>query len=281
MRLEQVAEVLALANPMHYLSLRQRRDLYGVISSAVFPSEVRDPNGSLQRAEQLLDEGYSLAVATRHFSNADFFVLAGTYRRNSSITQNGDGERHIIIPLAYHMQGPGAKGLFEFFGVTAKTIVTEETVKKGKNKNPSGKELKEGYGFLGYAKTSADELEHGGLVFMAPSATRRALHEPWEKKPIEVLVNLTEQSNKTAFMTVGLDMVRANDYAKRRGYNLFRKFIVTMGPLYTKQQLLEEAEQRGISVDRVMADDMAQLVRPETLGERYAELRTQRLAQRI
>lgn len=266
--IEKAADILTLINPLHYLPMALRRKLYIAGSQALLPNNCIDSSQSFQKAEELAKEGYGLAVVTRHFSNRDFFMLMGLFGKKSGVTRSRGRERAISVPLAYHQLGLGVRGFFNYFGVTPMTIVTEETIRKGKNIDSSGQKLKAGHGFMQYIKTASQALDNGEIVFLAPSATRTALHEPWQGRPIESLVRLTK-SDKVAFVSAGLDIPEVENYADHRGFSFFRRFIVTMGPVYEKLELQGLAVERGTTVDRVMADDIAMLVRPQTLGEAY------------
>lgn len=275
--LEKGAAILTPVNPLHYLPMEWRRNLYVVASQALFPNDCIDTNGIFEKAEKLQEEGYGLVLVTRHISARDFLMLTGLFRKMSGMTRDGSNEREVYVPLAYHQQGLGVKGLFEYFEVFPKTVVTEETVKKGKNIDPSGRILQVGHGFRQYLGAASKALDTGGVVFLAPSGTRTALHELWGGRPIESLIKLTK-TDKVAFVTVGLDIPNVESYANCRGYRFFRKYVVTMGSIRTKEELLQIASAKG-AADRLMANDMALVVRPETLGESFRELREQLLTQ--
>lgn len=275
------ARILTPLNPFHYAPMLWRRNLCIFLSQLLLPNDCLDPNQNLKKVEELVSgEGYGLVVATRHFSNRDFLMLMGRVGKNSrATTRREDQELTLFVPLAYHQLHPGVKGFLEYFGVTPLTVVTEETVKNDKNVSPSGEELPAGFGFLPYIRTAAQALNRGELVFVAPSATRTAFHEPWQGRPIEALVRFTRGNNKVAFMSVGLDIPDVESYEEYRGFHFFRRYIITIGPLYEKLELLQIAKERSTEVDRVMADDIAMLVRPQSLGEAYRELQEQRLTQ--
>lgn len=275
--IEKAAGILTPINPLYYLPMALRRKLYIAGSQTLLPNDCLDTNQSFQKAEELVKEGYGLSVVTRHLSNRDFFMLMGLFGKKSGVTHNRGCERAISVPLAYHQLGLGVKGFFNYFGVIPMTIVTEETVRKGKNIDPSGQELQPGHGFVSYIKTASRVLDNGEIVFLAPFATRTALHEPWQGRPIESLVRLTK-SDKVAFVSVGLDIPGVESYDDYRGFSFFRRFNVTMGPVYKKSELQELAMERRTTIDRVMADGIAMLIRPQSLGEAYRELREQRLA---
>lgn len=279
-KIEKVAGILTLANPLHQLPMPWRRWLYIRGSQFFFPNDCIDPNQSLKKAEELVSgEGYGLIIVTRHLSNRDFLMLMGRIGKDCrTVTRRGKMEISLHVPLAYHQQGLGIKGFFEYFGTYPKTVVTEETVREKRNVSPSGEKLPVGEGSLAYLIAARRALKEGELVFVAPSATRTAFHEPWGGEPIEALLRATRGNDKVAIMSVGLDIPGVDSYEEYRGFNFFRRYTVTMGPVYTKSTLQQLAVERETTVDRVMADDIAMLVRPQTLGEAYGELREQRLA---
>lgn len=254
-------------NPLSRFSREKRRDGWGKFIPWLFPasfSEGEKPKG-LIKAEELVKDGYGLVIASRHFSSRDFLMLTAFVRQKSELTQN----REIYVPLAFHQYTPGAIRLLKYHGVTPRPIVTEDTVAKHKNFDSDGNERKSGEGTTNFMRRATIILNEGGVVFLAPSAKRTLLHEPWEGRPIETFVRLTK--GKLAIISVGFDIGIGpiTSYEKFQGYNLWLEYKVGFGGVYTKEELVDKASQQGISVDRLISDDIAKLTRPEFLGGIY------------
>lgn len=263
-------------NPLHYVPVERRRDGWGAISKTAFPAVFSDgsltkPPGLL-RAEKLGIQGFGIVVVYRHFSSNDPLVLTGFCHNQSEMLD----EKEVFTPLAYHEYTRAAKRLLEYFGVTPLPIVTRETVKKHENYDAAGNTLRLGTGTDQYKVAAKSLLERGGVLFVAPSATRTPTHEPW-KHAIGMLVEAT--GDNVAFMSVGLDIQdpTITNYERYRGFNIRKTYLVSIGDTLTKAELIQRAEERGVTVDQCMSDDMAMLVRPQTLGESYRELRERRL----
>lgn len=268
-------------NPLHYISTERRRDIWGAIAKypfpSIYPEGVLDKPPGLKKVEELARQGYGLIIATRHFSERDFLMLTGFFRDQSEISNGG---RETYAPLAYHQYTRGAKRLLEYHGVIPWPIVTTETIRKRRNFDTHGNKLRPGEGSVLFQSATVGLLNRGGILFEALSATRTLTHEPPRLiKPIEQIID--ETGDKVAVTIVGLDIKDSNviSYEGRQGYNFGTVYLINIGDTLTKQELKDKARKQGIGVDRLVANEMALLVRPETLGDVYKDLREQRLAQ--
>lgn len=259
-------------NPLHHVPMEMRRRGYTALTKRVLPTNYEDSNQSLKKAEELIKEGYGLVVALRHFSNSDFPRVMNVFRIASDLISTG---RKICLPLAYHMHTPASVSVLDYMGVKSFPVVTNETIKKGKNIDKEGKILPLGSGSVAFIRNSRSTLNEGGLIFIAPSAHRVSHHEPWKDPSIDSLM----RAKKVACMSVGVDILEIENYEKYRGFNRGLTYMVTLGELFEKEELQKKAKEKGISVDRFMADDMARLVSPQSLGQYYKELKDLRSPQ--
>lgn len=268
-------------NPAHYLPSEWRRDIWGWLATRLLPGAY--PDGSLTkppgllRAEELVKEGYGLIIASRHFSERDFLMLTAFFRNQSDISKGG---RETYAPIAFHQFIAGAKRLLEFHNVIPWPVVTTETIRKKRNFDVRGNKLRPGEGSILFQSAAVGLLDRAGILFFAPSGTRTLKHEPPRLiKPIEQLIN--ETGDKVAVLILGLDIQdpEVTDYENYQSYNPGLIYTINMGETLTKQELLEEARKQGIGVDKLVADKMAWLVRPSTLGDAYSEIREERLTQ--
>lgn len=258
-------------NPLSHFSKERRRDGWGKIIPWFFPASFiygEKPPG-LIRAEELVDDGYGLIIACRHFSKRDFLMFTAFLHANSTV----DRGREFYTALAFQEYTPGATRLLRYHGVTPKPIVIDDTVNIRKNFDTHGNERPLGEGTRGFVLGARTVLNKGGIVCLAPSAKRTLLHKPWDTNSIEMLLKVTK--DKVAVISVGYDIRigTITNYKKFQGYNLWLEYVVDCSNTNTKQELENKARQQDISVDRLVADDMATLSRPDFLGKEYDYLK--------
>lgn len=270
-------------SPLHYIpSFEWRRNMWGFYISHIFPYAYPDgvstkPSG-LQRAERLVKEGFSLIVYSGHITEEDFLLETALFRHRSSISDDG---REVYTPLAYHQYLEGAKILLEYHNVIPWPVVTIETKKLKRNFDASDRELKLGEGSVLFQEAAVGVLNRGGILFMAGAGTRTELYEPPRAlfKPVEQIIN--ETNGKVAVLRVGIDIQdpTITSYKDYHGFNPGMIYLINIGETSTKLELEKEVEKQGVGIDRLLANDVAMLVRADMLGRGYQDLREKRLAE--
>lgn len=234
------------------------RKLAVVSLSPVLRSEraKTDNDHGVDRAKEVLGQGNGLIIVINHFSLKDPPLAA-----NEIFHHREMGSKKVIAPIAYHMDKSLYHWLGKLIGFKLVPIVTENTVKEGKNNN---RESFEGKGK--YLNASLNLLRQGGIVILAPQGTRQGtLGEP-DKPSVGTLIRLARKKGvkNFAFLFMGFGIKGLDDYSteKTRGFNFFSKYIVNIGACLTNQELMEKAGGDFRAVDGIVYEELRKVVPP-------------------
>ena len=228
----------------------------------------QERNG-LPKAEGLSKDGHGIVVVFNHFSARDPVEILDFIFGNPVMRH-----KPVLSPVAYHMytdregfwETPG-----EFLDISFCPIVTEETMKLGRNK---GYPL--GYGMKEYFEGAVTTLQKGGIVMAAPQGTRREFLGDSTKPIIGTLIAQTDHKKKKFIETdheykkldsygllfVGLGIKDANDYQKQNvgGLNPFKEYQLTIGPTFTKKEVMDAVGGEYREVDPWVFEQLNKIV---------------------
>ncbi|MBI4038007.1 hypothetical protein HY382_03110 [Candidatus Curtissbacteria bacterium] len=125
-------------------------------------------------------------------------------------------------------------------------------------------------GFREYLREGIKTLGKGGALMMTPQATREiSLSEAPQSRPLAtLLIRADDLENGIAILFVGIGIEGVTDYdsPKIRGFNLRKKYKVTIGSCFTKKEA--EAAASGIKlVDSWAFSELAKVVPPSYLAK--------------
>lgn len=243
-----------------------RRGVGAITERSIFRGESIDAiEGGLKRAEDLNEEGYGLIMLILHFSRRD------PMQAMNEIIRSKMRDREISGPIAAHQTVHGiATWIARRMGINMDTVVTKQTNEKARiNGKP---ERMVGYGSLKYMRNAKEALLNGGVMVVAPQATRETTLEYDGQKTVGGLLNfavLRPGNEKVAMHFVSFGIDGTDDYGEKSGFNLRDKYQVTHGPTFTVEEALAEAaklsqdendEDAGINnIDRFVFDQLAQI----------------------
>lgn len=230
-----------------------RKVASAVLSPTLLRSEITRNDDSIEKAKETLRNGKGLIVIINHFSLKDPPLAA-----NEIFRQREMDSKKIIAPIAYHMNNPAYQLLVKLLGVNLIPIVTENTVREGKN---DGHALDEGKGK--YIKDSLDLLRQGGIVVLAPQGSRQGyLGQPG--RSIASLMFAAKRGNVKdfSFLFIGFGIKGADDYSGNdvRGFNPFKKYSIKIGACLTKNEVMEKAGVDFRNVDRIAYEELGRVV---------------------
>lgn len=233
-----------------------RKLAIATLSPTIFRSERTDGSCGLDKAKELLKQDNGLVVVINHFSLKDPPLAI-----NEVFLHREMGSKKVVAPIAYHMDHGLYHMLGKLIGVTLKPIVTENTIKAGKN---NGQKLHEGKGK--HIAESMDLLKKGGIIILAPQGTRMPYLGQPDKPIIGTLMAGAKRNGleKFAFLFMGFGIKGLEDYSteKTRGFNFFSKYIVNIGACLTKGELMEKAGGDFRAVDGIVCEELRKIVPP-------------------
>lgn len=224
------------------------RRLYQLALGAILPTTI-EPESHIERAKELLESGYGLAIAYTHFSMSEPIRLTKLWKHLAF------AKRDYVIPIATHQYHKGAQLLSAHTGIEFCQLVTPETVARGKNNGH-----KVGFGSKDYLTKGGTALITGGIVPFAPSAHRTPeLTLPPDFQPTDQLLNKAyrlrqirqkhlrqrgetlDQTPKMQFglLAIGVEIANVTDYSSTTGMNPLRRYIFRLGMPVTDKELLE------------------------------------------
>jgi len=270
---------------------------------------------NLTRIDDLLKKGYGIVTLYNHISLRDPLQILEDIVLNNKLMQNKEialsvdlGGYRILKPLF----GPlASRAKMKFCPVVNQTDFGnlkrkhDKQNKKAKNillvsadslNHLAERQTRERNELLSlqkkllslYFKTVLDVLGEGGIVLIAPQATRKEwLGIPTangdEKSPSAVATLVAQfdhnKLDKVAFLFIGLGIKNANDYSLKKvgNYNLFgkyRKYIVHIGPILTKDELKQLGQTAGNEngkgktrrgIEKAVREELAKVVPKEYL----------------
>ena len=224
--------------------------------SSFLRAETTDEYHSFDKAKKILKEGNGLIIVINHFSQKDPFqaIREIFYHR---VTDS----KKLIAPNAYHMDHKVLHYLAPALDVTRKMIVTRNTVDEGKN---NGLELN--YGKKEYYADSINLLRKGGILLLAPQATRMPnLGQPHNRAAGGILKFAREsECTNFAFLFMGIGIKGIDDYSteKIRGLNLFKKYTVNIGSCLTSKEILKKVGGNFSNVEGIIYEELRKVVPP-------------------
>lgn len=228
----------------------RNREIGARVGRVLFPTEIDDPLHGLDRAEELLEDGYGLVIASTHPSLLDLPRGLATIWRRTRFARTP-----TMLPIAYYQHKDKERIVdtaSKWAAVPHYPIVTQDAIDKGKNVDtlPNGEKLPKGYGNMAFYRDAKAMLSTGGIVYFMPSAGIRSHLEPTQEKATENLFTIAKDS-KTALLTVGVNFSQTVDY-KQSDYrpHIGRKQTYTFGETYTNTEMQEFLERwRGPVAD--------------------------------
>lgn len=229
-----------------------RKLITAALSHTVLRSETTDCDHSIDRAKEVLRSGNGLIVIINHFSLKDPPLAVNEVFHNTIM-----GSKKIIIPIASHMDKRLYHLLGEMTGVTFKPIVTENTMKKGKNNGRKSND-----GMMEYLAKSIKILEEGGIVVLAPQGTRMSQLGQPDKSTVGAFMAAAERKSfdRYAFLFIGFGIKGVTDYSKKRGLNLLKKYTANIGACLTSEEILARAGGKFRNVDQVIFEELRKIV---------------------
>lgn len=218
----------------------------------ILPYRANEGEDSFERAAALLSEGYGLVVLMNHFSTRDAPQVLSFLCRNRAICRYP-----FLAPVAFHQYrqyGLLVRALADWFAIRLQPIVTARTVKK------LGAVHKRGHGLTDYLQQASRHLDNGGVMLLAPQGGRRSRLGKPRGRPLGRLLAQAEVDDvqHVAFCFLGLGLDGQGDYdGNVAGFNLGRRYEITVGPTVTLREMLEETD----GVDQVDDWVFAQLAR--------------------
>jgi len=229
-----------------------------VASTPFFRCEIVNPE-RLENARNILREGMGLCIVATHFSQREAIQI---YQ-----IPFGDPEfrkRQVIAPLAVHQKLFFMDPLSHLLGLRVKYVVTDETVRRAEEK---GKPVpKKNEGAREFMNDAVEILSRGGIIILFPQTTRReTLYSPKNPRTVGTLMHYAKKSNvRLGFLFVGVDLAKeVEDYSKVRGFNLFKRYTLTIGNSLTDEELLAKAGTRMAEVDKIVYKELKPLVSPK------------------
>lgn len=276
----------------------------------ILHQEVAGETDGVEKAKKLMDEGYGIIGVVPHDSFRDFLE-----NMNFIFQHEGLGDRRIDIPLAKHQYDNPffnltAKLFKATINVNQHPVVTERSKEKAVEKAEKESAIGRIINFLGPVRTpeqikeyamreaaktarlgieeqegnlmnryfdeACDNLKKGGIVFVAPQATRSTELKLSKRTLGTFLTAATRKKGvnpeKIAILFLGHEIKGVNDYTQKglRGFNRGKTFIMRPGPCVTLSEALEASG--GLhSLDRWAVEDvLSKFVSPHYLS---AEIR--------
>ena len=269
------------------------------------PSDEIKGKENLPHIEKLINEGYSIVVLYNHFSSSDIFRTLEFVLKQKSMKN-----KEICVPIIEDLYNY-TKLIPKAAKIKFCSIVTQKEIDilDRKHKKQYGKSEKSSHTTLDslsrlkekqmrerdklveqqkplnslYFKTALDTLRKGGIIIVAPQVTRDdSLKIPTEDSPTAVSTLIArldhDKLDKVAFLPIGLGIKNQTDYSEDKVglYNLGKKYILHIGPIFTKNELRHLALERYAEiqieqkktrrgVERVVIEELAKLVPPEYL----------------
>ena len=215
------------------------RGFYSLASQLVIPTSIvhegmQNGISGAERAKTLLKMGVGLIIIYTHPSRTDTHRLMGLWRNHEYAVPS------CLIPIASHQMNVAARISALPTGVEFHGIVTKETVARRQNKGH-----KEGYGSTKFLEIAIQRLSAGGIVLLAPSATRTPVLTMPEGllTPTDVLLNAAQRKSiPFAVMSTGFEINGVTSYQDASGFNLFRRYTLHTGNTFTDSEILERLE---------------------------------------
>ncbi|MCL5784589.1 MAG: hypothetical protein M1142_04535 [Patescibacteria group bacterium] len=204
--------------------------------------------GNLTALNEALAEGNGAIGLTPHFSKGDFLADLVALNLNSKEARR----RPTRIPIAAHQRPFYLDILCGLGDVSLATIITGDTRLKENELKTKGKpipwrNINPTEAMNDYLDTSIEELEQGGLVFLAPQGGRRDSLRPFRGGPLSRLMDRAGEKgvnpDKIPVFSVGLEIEGVTDYSNLKGLNLWRKYTLTLGRTVKRGKIKGDIDQ--------------------------------------
>jgi hypothetical protein len=209
----------------------------------LLPTKIHDAYGSLKEAHEHVDSGRGLLIISNHFGLRDgpqvFSCIPA--KDDSMLTKTW------TAPIAKH-QYPVAHLLDTILHshLDLKPVVTPDT----KRKFP---DTRLGQGLKEYVDEAMITLSTGGILVLFPQAERQSYLgvAGEDTKAMSLLVNRTSKAHidNYVILPIGFSMSGVTDYEKAKGPNIGKTYDVSVGRLWTKEEMLSDARCSGLSID--------------------------------
>ena len=242
-----------LREPRALNRLARRFIVWLYTHARIAPAEVVNIDNSLERASELLNQGYGLWILGTHFSKREGFdmdILPAQFipELNSRI---------LVSPISLHQRLDHPHMIDFVSWLTAATItpVVNADAMKENNRNEAERRLKReitlGEGVRPYARLVGEATRKGGAAAIAPQAGRRTSLElsQAKAKTVEYLLALskTERDSKLAFLFMSMSPMEKVDYEEiKDSFNLKMKYKITFATLTLSEiyDLLDKVNER-------------------------------------
>lgn len=246
----------------------------GGIFEAIVPVNVIDRAQNREKAAEMLKDGMGLVIILNHPSAGDHLRVAHALFENE-VLRNAQ----ISIGIAHHQYPYPVAKLMDYTGVDAHGIVTENTMRKGKNRlHPTqkagllfdfakshipwnghsekerisaktrwqnrNKPLRQMHGGADYVRSAVETLNTGGVVFLGPQGKRSTILEPWEGDPVEMLLKRVADRKNIGFLFVGVDARGGSE-----GFNPEHVYRISIGSAIPYEELASFAAEKALSID--------------------------------
>ncbi|MBI4091824.1 MAG: hypothetical protein HY427_01315 [Candidatus Levybacteria bacterium] len=222
------------------------REVAKQLTSPFLRSEViTSEEDGMKESEQLLLEGYGGIILLRHFSLKDPFQIIRDTLANKALIR-----KEALTPMALHQVYPLLKGVAGMLEIKIDPIVTNNTVRrfKEKGKTPPGPNE----GLRGFTADAIGVLRRGGILYIAPEGERKDHLEQYSNRAIGTLLVALKRSglSNVAFLFVDLRLAgREENYWGKKGLNLLNRYETRIGRALTLDQVMEMAGGRFGNVD--------------------------------
>ena len=258
---------------------------------ALFPTELRQVNNAISRAEFLMqsDEQYGLVVPINHISLSDPARIISSVLLASDVFMS----RHVVIPATKYFGDQLERikiiSLCENLGIDVPFVMTESSWKVELEKAEMRKRKAESAGQLqtftrrilhldqdfdekpvngggmayDYINTAIAALQEGGIVFLSTQGGRRRRVEVPEKNSKRLFQlcrgaenSKTGDSKKVNIAVMPVTIYYADSDIDDR-YNFFDRSVIVVGEVEKYDDIRARAIAHGITVDQDIYESLA------------------------
>lgn len=233
----------------------------------LFPMELKgQPQDSLSKLEHFSQLGYGSVILLNHFSRGDI-PRAIAYVMDNRIL----GKREILMPEAIHRHKNWYDHAGARMGITFSPIPIEDTLTYlQKHPELSSKYqaalTREGVAshLNSYLNQALDVLSRGGVIILFPQGGMRSSLEN-VTPAVSTLLKRADRAdiNKFTLIFLGLGIEGVKNYQEQNSetLNLFRRYYLTYGASFTKEEFIIKAQECHETPDGLTLKQL-QLVAP-------------------
>ena len=222
--------------------------------SVVLPTRISDEYDSLPQAHEWVLSGNGLLIISNHFSLRDGPQVFAAIPAKDDVMR----QRTWTSPVAQH-QYPITRLIDSALHthLQIRPVVTPDAHRK----HP---EMRLGQGLREYVMTATETLHDGGILVLFPQAERQPHLGTADENTMSMslLINRTTKSEVNDFfvLPIGFGIQGIEDYSKVHGANIGKTFDVSIGRLWAKSEMINDATNSGISLDAWAFSKLRQLV---------------------